>query len=139
METSHFFKLKPVSILVFMSAVNVIIYIDRGALSAVVPLLESSDGLNLTSIEAGAIGSVFMLGYMLSSPLFAYSAQFMHPLYLMAIGLIIWAAAVLSISLVDDFWILALSRSFTGIGEASFVSLAPPYILETAPSTHKSL
>jgi len=40
----------------------------------VVPALKDADGLNLDSIEAGALGSVFMLGYMVASPLFANSA-----------------------------------------------------------------
>jgi hypothetical protein len=49
-------------------------YIDRGMLASIVTMLEKGSGLGLTASEAGAVGSSFMLGYMVSSPLFAHYA-----------------------------------------------------------------
>lgn len=136
-----FLKISPIWILIYLSTVNIIVYMDRGALSAVVTRLEknSGDGLGLSEFEAGALGSLFMFGYMLSSPLFAHSAQYVHPLFLMSIGLILWVVAVLLAGFSRSFAMLAGARSLTGVGEASFVCLAPPYILDSAPAQSKTL
>jgi len=100
---------------------------------------KDDDGLDLSSIEAGALGSLFMLGYMISSPLFAHFAQYIHPLFLMAIGLIVWMGAVIMAGLSRSFLPLAIARSITGVGEASVVCLAPPYIMDNAPAAKKTL
>lgn len=132
-------KLSPVAMLVYFTLTNLLIYIDRGALSAVVTELKSSSGLDLSSSEAGLLGSIFMLGYMLASPIFAHFAQFVHPMFLMGVGLIIWALATFLAGISRTFWLLLIGRSLTGIGEASFVALAPPYIIDLAPSNNKSM
>ena len=35
------------------------------------------------------------------------------------------------------YWMLILGRAITGVGEASFCPLAPPYILDVAPKEKK--
>ena len=98
-------ELSPLKMLIFFTTVNILIYLDRGALAAVVTRLTSSKdhGLNLSSLEAGSLGSVFILGYMIASPIFAYNAQFIHPLYLMSIGLGMWCGSVLFTGLSTNF------------------------------------
>lgn len=134
-----FYRMRPAWLLAYFTFVNILIYLDRGVLASVVPALKDADGLNLDSIEAGALGSIFMLGYMIASPLFATSAQKVHPFFLMAIGLSIWVVAVLMCGLSTSFGMLLVSRAVTGVGEASFVSLAPPMILDIAPTKDKAL
>ena len=135
------FVLAPWMYLLLFTLVNLLIFIDRGALAAVVSQLKktSDHGLGLTSFEAGSLGSVFILGYMIASPIFAYNAQFIHPLYLMSIGLSIWSGAVLMSGVSRDFIMLALARAITGVGEASFVCLAPPVILDCAPNEKRTI
>ena len=134
------FTLSPNMLLILFTSVNILIYIDRGALAAVVGRLKSNSdhGLGLSSLEAGSLGSVFILGYMLASPIFAYNAQFVHPQYLMCIGLSIWSGAVFLTGFSKNFAMIAIARSLTGIGEASFVCLAPPVIMDSAPFGQKT-
>ena len=83
--TYGFLKLGHKATLAYMTAINLIIYLDRGAIAGILPVIE--DDLDLNSIQAGALGSIFMLGYMISSPIFAHNAQFFHPMFLMVVGL----------------------------------------------------
>lgn len=109
-------------------------------LAAVASTLESdSEGLNLTPEEIGAVGSLFMLGYMIAGPIFAHYGQVTHPLTLIAIGLSIWGVSTALTGYSREFWTLALARSVSGAGEASFVCLAPPYILDNAPGKSKTI
>lgn len=133
------FKLHPIYVLVFLTSINVLIYTDRGVLAAVASTIESkSQGLGLSVEQIGAVGSLFMLGYMVAGPFFAHYSQSCHPMNLIAIGLTIWGLATTATGYSKNFWMLGISRAFTGVGEASFVCLAPPYILDHAPSASKT-
>jgi MFS family permease len=132
-------KLSNKFMLFMFTCINLLILIDRGALAAVVPLLEKESGLGLTSVQAGSLGSVFMFGYILASPLFAYYSSTFHPIYLMAVGNFVWTAAVFFTGLSYDYFMILAARSITGIGEASFVCLAPPCILDIAPKGKQNL
>ena len=133
------FKLHPIFLLVFLTLINILIYIDRGILSAVATTLESNDqGLGLNSVELGGIGSLFMLGYMIAGPIFAHYSQSVHPLSLMFIGLGLWEISVAGAGFSRSFLQLACARALSGVGEASFVCLAPPYILDHAPPSRKT-
>lgn len=137
-------KISNVSMLVFLTSINLMIYIDRGVLASILTTLENPDdgtnqaGLGLTEVQGGALGSIFMLGYMIAGPIFAYYAQTIQPLFLIAIGLSVWGLSSLTAGLSVTFWQLMLSRAFSGVGEASFVCLAPPFILDHAPAARKT-
>ena len=132
-------RLHPVFLLVFLTLINILIYIDRGILAAVATTLEDKDqGLGLNSIELGGIGSLFMLGYMIAGPIFAHYSQSVHPLTLMFIGLSLWEISVAGAGFSRTFWELSCARALSGVGEASFVCLAPPYILDHAPASKKT-
>lgn len=132
-------NLPSIYILVLLTLINILIYTDRGVLAAVASTLESkSEGLGLSPKEIGAVGSLFMLGYMIAGPIFAHYGQVSHPLTLIAIGLSIWGISTAFTGYSRNFWTLALARSVSGAGEASFVCLAPPYILDNAPGKSKT-
>ena len=134
------FKLSPRSILIIFSSINILIYLDRGALSSLVTDLQSNSngGLGLSSFLTGTLGSCFILGYMITAPIFAHGAQSYHPEYLMCLGLAIWIGSVLLTGFSRNYPMLLIARSLTGIGEASFVCLAPPVILDIAPAKQKN-
>lgn len=139
---SGLFKFAPIWGLTYLTIVNTVIYMDRSVVGAVVSKLTSSKsdgGLDLTDSEAGALGSVFILGYALSSPLLAVSAQYVHPLFLMGGGLLVWSGATMMAGLALDYYMLIVARALTGVGEASFVCLAPPYIMDVAPKAKQTV
>lgn len=157
--------MKPVHLLFFFTTMNLLIYIDRGVLSSVLTILKNpSDsnftlpsssvpqylaqnftetpfrlpGLGIDESEQGALGSLFMLGFIISAPIFAHFSQLYHPYYLIAIGMGIWGLASILAATSFSYVQLLISRAFSGIGEASFVSLAPPVILDSASEKNKS-
>lgn len=159
-------KFSPGMLLTFFTAINLLIYIDRGVLSSVLTILknplepeqpasietsgfnssaEISDtpeqitGLGIDESEQGSLGSMFMLGFMASAPIFAHYSQMYHPFYLIGIGLVIWGLSSILAATSFSYLQLVLSRAFSGIGEASFVSLAPPIILDSASDKNKSI
>lgn len=133
--------LSPLKILILYISIGLLIYIDRGVLSSAVPVLKSHSqgGLGLNSFLAGTLGSAFLLGYMITAPIFAHLAQFYHPEYLMCVGLGIWCGSVVMTGLSTDYAMIVVARSLTGIGEASFICLAPPVIIDIAPEGRKNL
>lgn len=129
-------KLGKLAILILFSSISIIISIDRGAIAAVLPSLELE--LNFGEIKAGLLGSSFMFGYMLASPIFAcLSRKFTSHLLIFA-GLSIWVLSVFVSSLCNTYSTLLLFRSLTGIGEASFSCFAPVIILDSAPVKYKN-
>ena len=83
-------KLSPKMMLIYFSSLNILMYLDRGVLSSLVPALQDDKQMNLSDLQAGVLGSVFMFGFMIASPIFAYSSQSVHPFTLIAIGISIW-------------------------------------------------
>jgi MFS family permease len=48
----------------------------------------------------------------------------------------IWCGAVLLSGLAPNFWLLVIARVFSGVGEASFQCVVPPFIDDIAPKVH---
>ena len=110
-------------------------------MASVLILIESDDspGLGLSSSEAGALGSVFIIGFMLAAPICAHLAQFLHPIWLIISGMFVWSGATLLCGFSTNFWMVLTGRALTGIGEASCLMNATPYILDHAPEGKKTL
>jgi MFS family permease len=126
-------------ILAFFAFNHMILYLDRGVIASLVPGLQDSDGLNISSLQAGALGSVFIFGYMLASPLFAYLAQIIHPFFLISFGMTIWGGSGILGGLSRSFWPLIVSRGLFGIGDAAPLCLSVPIIIQLAPADKKTL
>lgn len=97
----------------------------------------SSNGVNaeglsrefgLTLFQDGLLPAAFMVGLLVSSPIFAESAKYSKSFRLIGIGLSVWATAVAGCAVSVDFWSLLCCRMVVGVGEASFVALAAPFI-----------
>jgi len=125
-----------VTVLLF-SFINLLAYFDRGALSAV--LEDVSDNLSLTETQTGLLGSVFMVGYMIGSPIMAHLVHTMEPFFVFSIGLGVWCASVGLCGVSNSYLPLLFGRLMTGFGEAGFLIIAPPLIDRLAPSSAKSL
>lgn len=80
----------------------------------------------------------YMVGYMIASPIFAHVARTANPMKVIALGLFIWSVANLACGFALNYWLLLLARVFTGVGEASFLCIAPPFIDKAAPPHKKS-
>ncbi|CAI9117659.1 OLC1v1019099C1 [Oldenlandia corymbosa var. corymbosa] len=143
----------PVRLLVVFCVINLINYVDRGAIASNGvngnPKTCTKGGkcsggsgiqgdFNLTNFQDGVISSAFMVGFLVASPIFAYLAKKFNPFRLIGVGLTVWTIAITGCGFAIDFWSLAICRMLVGVGEASFVSLAAPYIDDNAPSRKKT-
>ena len=130
------------SLLGMFSLLNILIYLDRGAISS---NGINADGVvqdfNVSIVRDGLLPSAFMIGLLVSSPIFASlaSSPDRNEMRLIAYGLLVWAASVLGCAFSVGFWSLLLCRTVVGVGEASFVALASPFIDDAAPPERKTL
>jgi MFS family permease len=92
----------------------------------------------LSLFQDGLLPAGFMVGLLISSPFFAEAAKHSGSFRLIGIGLSIWAISTLCSALSMGFTSLFLCRMIVGVGEASFVSLAAPFIDDSAPAEAKT-
>src|SRR5262249_7526270 len=88
---------RPVAILVLLTGPNLLNYLDRIILSAVLP--DVQDELSLSGFVAGALGTIFLLGYFLTSPIFGALGDRGKRKGLITIGVLVWSAATFATGL----------------------------------------
>lgn len=143
----------PKRLLAIFCVINLINYIDRGAIASngvngsrrtCSESGECSSGsgiqgeFDLSNFEDGVISSAFMVGLLVASPIFASSANSVNPFRLIGIGMTVWTIAVAFCGFSFNFWSIAIARMLVGVGEASFVSLAAPFIDDNAPVAQRT-
>ncbi|KAG7671421.1 hypothetical protein KSW81_003559 [Nannochloris sp. 'desiccata'] len=128
----------PRKFLIIFCCLQLLIYAERGAFASNGINASLKEEFSLSLIEDGLLPAAFMVGLLISSPIFAEAAKHTRAFYLIAIGLSIWAAAVFVSGLSIGFFSLLLCRMAVGVGEASFVALAAPFIDDVAPPQAKA-
>ncbi|KAK2987428.1 hypothetical protein RJ640_018565 [Escallonia rubra] len=143
----------PKRLLVIFCVINLLNYVDRGVIASngvngssktCTKSGECSSGsgiqgdFNLSNFEDGVISSAFMVGLLVASPIFASLAKSVNPFRLIGVGLSVWTFATAACGVSIDFWSITICRMLVGVGEASFISLAAPFIDDNAPVTQKS-
>ncbi|KAJ0040178.1 hypothetical protein Pint_27797 [Pistacia integerrima] len=93
---------------------------------------------NLNNFQDGVLSSAFMVGLLVASPIFASLAKSHNPFRLIGVGLSVWTFAAAGCGSSIDFWSIAICRMLVGVGEASFISLAAPFIDDNAPAAQKT-
>ncbi|KAL3324457.1 hypothetical protein AABB24_038545 [Solanum stoloniferum] len=61
-----------------------------------------------------------------------------NPFRLIGVGLTVWTFATAGCGLSINFWSITICRMMVGVGEASFISLAAPFIDDNAPVDQKT-
>ncbi|KAL3133909.1 hypothetical protein ABBQ32_008365 [Trebouxia sp. C0010 RCD-2024] len=141
--------LTPGRLLLLFCAMNMLVYIDRGVIASNgvngdkasqqgLPAygIVGEFGLNLT--QDGFLATAFMVGLLISAPVFAEASKHYPALRLMAVGLGAWILSTAGCAFSFGYTSLMICRMVVGLGEASFVSLASPLIDDTAPPARKS-
>jgi len=90
----------------------------------------------LSGLWAGLLGSGFMGGFIVASPIVALMRG--STAKIMGIGLSIWCGAAVVAAFAPSYQWLLMARIAAGAGEAAYVSLAPPMIDDTAPPAMRS-
>ncbi|XP_033748854.1 protein spinster homolog 1-like isoform X3 [Pecten maximus] len=110
--------------------INLLNYMDRYTVAGV--LKDIQDFYNLENSEDGLIQTVFVLTYMVFSPIFGFLGDRYTRKYIMAGGIFFWSVVTLAGSMVprDHFYGFAIMRALVGIGEASYSTIAPTIIAD---------
>jgi MFS family permease len=122
--------------LVLLVIINLLNYVDRYNLSAVVPKVEATffpHGGELVNTWMGMLAPAFMVSYMLLAPLFGWLADRTRRWWLVGIGIVIWSLATAGSGLAPTFWMLFLTRCLVGLGEAAYGPAAPTIISDHYP------
>ncbi|KAF6255645.1 major facilitator superfamily domain-containing protein [Scenedesmus sp. NREL 46B-D3] len=139
----------PRRLLLIFCITNLVVYLDRGVIA--------SNGVNgsprteqqpqgsgiqgefdLTNTQDGFLATAFLVGLLLASPVFSESCKHYSAFRLIGIGMGTWALATFGCGLAVGFKSLICCRMLVGVGEASFVALAAPFIDDYAPPAAKA-
>jgi len=88
--------------------------------------------------EYGVLQSVFVIGLLVGAPVFSELSRSVNAFKLISLGLGACAIGDLGCALSPNFQFLLLMRVIVGVGEASFVALAAPFIDDHAPRGMKT-
>jgi MFS family permease len=126
---------RPATILALLTGLNLLNYLDRLVLSAVLPKVR--DELGLSSFEGGLLATVFLLGYFVTSPVFGALGDRLPRKGLIALGIVVWSAATIGSGVATSLASLIAARAVVGVGEASYATLAPTIIDDITPPHKK--
>jgi len=123
-------------ILALLTALNFVNYVDRYVVNSISPSIQES--LHLSDSQVGWVGSVFMFGYFLTSPLFGWLGDRYPRKGLIALGVAIWSIATAVSGLAGSYAAILAARVAVGVGEASYATLAPTIIDDIATTETKN-
>jgi MFS family permease len=114
-----------------LSLINFFNYLDRYIVAGAVPLIEADLGIGHE--RAGLLASMFMVVYLLASPVGGYLGDRMPRRLLVAGGVFVWSLATIGSGLATSFAALLVARAVIGIGEAGYGTVAPALISDLFP------
>jgi predicted MFS family arabinose efflux permease len=126
---------RPGAALGVLTGINVLNYLDRYMGAALLPLMIPA--LHLTDSQAGSLQSIFMIVYLLASPLAGWLGDRGPRLKLAAAGVAIWSAATFGSGLASTFAGLMLARALVGVGEASYANVTPSLLADLYPAERR--
>lgn len=124
-------RLYPRATLALLTGLNLFNYIDRYVLFAVQPLIQAE--FHVSDTDLGLLTTAFLICYMVSAPIIGVIADHVSRKWIIVGGAIVWSAATLLTAATYDYRTLFIRHMIVGIGEASFVALAPAFISDLFP------
>jgi MFS family permease len=124
-------RLYPRTALALLTALNLLNYIDRSVLFAVQPLVQAE--FHLTNAQLGYLTSAFLLFYMVAAPFTGPLADRYSRKVIIAIGAFFWSGLTLLTAVTHSYQALLVRHTLVGIGEASFVTIAPTFVADLFP------
>ncbi|KAI8476328.1 MAG: major facilitator superfamily domain-containing protein [Monoraphidium minutum] len=139
----------PLRLLLIFCFANIMVYLDRGVIASngvngSPRTVDNPKGsgivgaFNLSNTQDGLLATGFLIGLLVASPVFSEACKHCSAFRLIAIGMGTWVVAVAGCGLAFNFGSLFACRVFVGVGEASFVALAAPFIDDYAPPEKKA-
>jgi predicted MFS family arabinose efflux permease len=118
-------------VLALLICVNLINYVDRQVLSALLPAIQRD--LALSDAQAGSLASAFMVVYMLAALPIGYVADRWGRPFWISAGLGLWSLATAASGLARGFAGIFAARAAVGIGESCYGAVSPAFVAEHFP------
>ncbi len=119
--------------LLLLTLLNFFNYVDRNVLFAVQPLIQHE--FKIDDAQIGFLTSAFFICYMVAAPLIAPLADRYPRKWIMGAGAVVWSVATLLSAVTYTYNELLLRHLVVGIGEATFVVIAPAFLADMFPET----
>lgn len=119
-----------------LAFINLFNYLDRYLVAGVLPEIEAEFGID--HVQAGLLGTVFLVVYMVAAPLGGFLGDRMPRKYLIAGGVALWSLATVGSGLATSFFLLLVARAIIGIGEAGYGTVAPSIISDLYPKDRRT-
>jgi MFS family permease len=107
--------------------------VDGGQLAAMMHWFQSRLGFKPEDALLGLLAMAFMVVYMVSAPVFARLAERRSRWALVGVGVILWSLASGASGLAATFLLLLITRCCVGIGEGAYGPVAPAMISDLYP------
>jgi predicted MFS family arabinose efflux permease len=121
-------KVHPRTALILLTALNLLNYIDRSVLNAVQPLVQ--DEFHLTKTQVGYLTSAFLVFYMCAAPFVGPLADRYSRKLIIVVGAVFWSGLTLLTAVTHTYAELLVRHTLVGIGEATFVTIAPTFVAD---------
>jgi predicted MFS family arabinose efflux permease len=129
-------QLSPSWLLVILTGLNLLNYVDRFVLNAVrTPMAES---FHVNYGTSGRMFTAFMLGYFITSPFFGYLGDRVSRKWLIAVGIFVWSVGTVLTGFATSFSVLLFYRLLVGFGEASYATISPGLISDAFTTTKRN-
>jgi predicted MFS family arabinose efflux permease len=120
--------LQPRTALIVLTALNLLNYADRNVLFAVQPLVQQEFHLNKAQI--GLLTSAFLGFYMVAAPFVGPLADKYSRKWIIVLGAVFWSGLTLLTAVTHTYTELLVRHTLVGIGEATFVTIAPTFVAD---------
>jgi len=98
-------------------------------LSAVLTPIQKE--LGLSDSQAGGLGTIFMIGYFVTSPVFGWLGDRCSRKWLIAAGIFVWSVGTILTGFATTFAMMIAFRLLVGLGEASYATISPSLISDS--------
>jgi len=115
-----------------LASINLLSYLDRYVVAALAESLKHA-GMGLTDADLGTFMSAFLVVYTLVAPIFGALGDRGSRPRLIALGVGIWSFATALSGFAVNYVTLLAARAAVGIGEASYVTIAPSLLSDYFP------
>jgi len=128
-------RLYPWTALALLTALNLLNYIDRSVLFAVQPLVQAD--FRLTNTQVGYLTTAFIGFYMVAAPFTGPLADRYSRKAIIIVGAIFWSALTLLTAVTHTYTELLIRHTLVGVGEATFVTIAPTFVADLFPEAQR--
>ncbi len=118
-----------------VTLLNLLNYIDRMILAAVLPRIKSEMGLS--DFQLGLLANAFLVAYFATSPIFGAFGDRVSRSRLMAAAAVAWSFATAAAGMAQNFVQLLLFRAGVGVGEAAYTTISPALLSDYFPRSHR--